>query len=229
MIEYSQGNLLEADVEALVNSINCVGSMGRGIALQFKQAWPNNFKEYVKACRQDLVRPGHLLVFEMGVLGNPRSIINFPTKRHWRGKALLRDIEAGLVALRTEILQREICSLALPPLGCGLGGLDWEEVRKLIEKYLGDLPGVRVLLYRPQVPTPLPSSMKGGPVPRMTPGRAAMLGVIERYLQAMMDFEVTLLEVQKLLYFLQEGGEPLRLRFVAGPYGPDAENLRHVL
>jgi len=229
MIEYRKGNILEADVEALVNSVNCVGVMGRGIALQFKQAWPDNFKEYAKACSRKEVRPGKMFVYETGRLTNPRFIINFPTKRHWRSKSRIEDIEAGLQALREEIIVRRIQSVALPPLGVGLGGLDWKEVRPLIENIFKDLKGVRVVVYEPLGKEPLPRSVRRGSPPKMTLGRAILINLIDKYLKGLLVPSITLLEVHKLMYFAQEAGQPLKLRYVKGPYGPYAENLRHVL
>jgi O-acetyl-ADP-ribose deacetylase (regulator of RNase III) len=150
LIESRTGDLLATDAEALVNTVNCVGHMGRGVALQFKKSWPANFQAYAAACQRQEVRPGRMFVFETGQLTNPRFIINFPTKRHWRGKSRLEDIDAGLVALVAEIKGRGISSIALPPLGAGLGGLAWDEVKPRIERALGDLPGVRVILFEPR-------------------------------------------------------------------------------
>mgnify|MGYP001773394413 CR=1 FL=1 len=230
MIEYRKGNIIEADAEALVNSVNCVGVMGRGIALQFKKAWPENFKVYAAACRRGEVQPGKLFVFETGRLTNPLYIINFPTKRHWRGKARIEDIEAGLHALVEEIWRRKIRSIALPPLGCGLGGLQWDEVRTRIERILGDLTDVHIIVFEPlERETSLPRSMRRGKVPQMTPGRAVLVLLMKRYVEGLLDPFVSLLELHKLMYFIQEAGEPLKLRFTRGPYGPYAENLRHVL
>lgn len=229
MIEYKTGNILEEDAEALVNTVNCVGHMGRGIALQFKKAWPENFRAYAAACRREEVRPGKMFVFETGLLTNPRYIINFPTKRHWRGKSRIEDIEAGLEALVAEIRQRGIRSIALPPLGSGLGGLDWQEVRAHIEQTLRALSAVRIVVFEPAGTPALPRSMRKGDIPKMTPGRAALVGLMERYLAGLLDPFVSLLELHKLMYFMQEAGEPLQLRFAKGAYGPYAENLRHVL
>ena len=229
MIEYKTGNIFQEDMEALVNTVNCVGFMGRGISLQFKKAWPENFKAYAAACRRNEVQPSKMFVFETGRLTNPRYIINFPTKRHWRGKSRLEDIESGLRALVEEIRRRNIRSIALPPLGSGLGGLVWSEVRKRIEQALGTMADVRVVVFEPSEKPLLPASMRRGKVPTMTPGRAALVGLMERYLRGLLDPFVSLLELHKLMYFMQEAGEPLRLRFAKGPYGPYAENLRHVL
>ncbi len=227
MIELTRGNLLETEVEALVNTVNCVGAMGKGIALQFKQAFPDNFKAYQTACRAGDVAPGRMFVHANGNLVNPRYIINFPTKRHWRGQSRLEDIHSGLKALIAEVQRLGIRSIAVPPLGCGLGGLDWRVVRPMIEQAFAALPEVRVLLFEP-VSTPAAKTM---PIhterPRMTPARALFIKLMDAY--AALDYRRTLLEVQKLAYFLQEAGEPLRLKYQAGHYGPYAANLNKVL
>lgn len=228
VIGYAQGNILQADAEALVNTVNCVGVMGRGIALQFKHAYPANFKAYAAACKRGEVRPGRMLVHDTGQLA-PRWIINFPTKRHWRGKSRLEDIEAGMVALEDEIRTRGISSVAIPPLGSGLGGLDWRTVRPIIEKALADLPNLRVTVFEPSSRLESSDAVRPTVVPRMTAGRAALVGLITRYLAGMMDTSISLLEIHKLMYFLQAAGEPLRLRYAKAPRGPYAENLRHVL
>ncbi|AEG15150.1 Appr-1-p processing domain protein [Desulfofundulus kuznetsovii DSM 6115] len=229
MIRYVRGDILQAEAEALVNTVNCVGVMGRGIALQFKNAFPENFKAYVAACRRGEVQPGRMFVFDTGRLTWPRYIINFPTKRHWRNKSRIEDIEAGLTALVKELRERNIRSVAIPPLGSGLGGLDWKEVRPLVERALATLPNVDVQVFEPG-DTPADIRVNNSrEIPKMTPGRAALVGLINRYRAALLDPVITLLEVHKLMYFLQASGEPLRLRFVKAPYGPYAENLRHVL
>ena len=149
MIEYKTGDLLAEQAEALVNAVNCVGVMGRGVALQFKHAFPENFKAYERECRQRKVQPGRMFVFELKQTAGPRYIINFPTKRHWRGKSRMADIDAGLRALAEEIRSRGIRSVALPPLGCGLGGLDWPEVRERIRAVSEHLPEVKITVFEP--------------------------------------------------------------------------------
>lgn len=229
MIRLAHGDILRAEAEALVNTVNCVGVMGRGVALQFKKAYPANFKSYRAACDQGLVTPGAMHVYETGRLDSPRVIINFPTKRHWRAKSRLEDIEKGLVALVSVVRDRGLRSIAIPPLGCGLGGLDWHVVRPAIERAMAQLPDVEVLLFEPAgAPTAAQMAIVKDR-PKMTQGRAALVCLIDRYLRAAMDPDVTLLELHKLMYFMQEAGEPLRLRFAKAPYGPYAENLRHVL
>lgn len=229
MIEDARGDLLKVEAEALVNTVNCVGVAGRGIALQFRKAFPENFRAYKSACDRKEVQPGRLMVFETGKPEGPRFIINFPTKRHWKGNSRIEDVEAGLEALRLEVLRRGIRSIAVPPLGCGLGGLDWDEVRPRIEALLGDLPDVSVLLFGPEGAPPADQMARTPGQVRMTAGRAALVELMRRYLRPAMDPVVSLLEIHKLMYFLQEAGEPLKLDFQKGPYGPYATNLRHVL
>jgi O-acetyl-ADP-ribose deacetylase (regulator of RNase III) len=229
MIEYASGDILKCEADALVNTVNCVGVMGRGIALQFKHAYPGNFTAYAAACRRGEVQPGRMFVFETGQLTPPRYIVNFPTKRHWRGRSRIDDIDAGLAALVEEIRARGIHSIAIPPLGSGLGGLEWAEVKPRIEAALAVLADVRVVILEPTGAPASATMAHRREVPTMTAGRAALVELMHRYLGGLLDPFVTLLEVHKLLYFMQEAGEPLRLRYVKAPYGPYAENLRHVL
>ena len=229
MITSKTGDLLAEPAEALVNTVNCVGVMGRGVALQFRNAFPGNYAAYKAACDRGDVQPGRMFIFETGQITRPRWIINFPTKRHWRGKSRMEDIEAGLTALVAEIRARDIRSIALPPLGAGLGGLDWREVRPRILAALEPLEGVAVVLFEPANPPSDGRGMVPREVPTMTPGRAALVGLVHRYLGALLDPFVTLLEVHKLMYFMQEAGEDLRLRYVKALYGPYAENLSNVL
>ena len=149
MIQYKRGDILREEVEALVNPVNCVGVMGRGLALQFKNVFPENFESYAAACERKEVQPGRMLVFNTERPTNPKYIINFPTKRHWRAKSRIEDIDAGLFALVNEIRSRNIQSIAIPPLGSGLGGLDWSNVRPRIENSLGDLNNVMVIIFEP--------------------------------------------------------------------------------
>ncbi len=227
MIEQAHGNLLRADVEALVNTVNTVGHMGKGIALQFKQAFPDNFRAYAQAVRKGAVVPGRVLVVPTGFVTNPRYIINFPTKRHWRGRSRMEDIEAGLADLVRETRRLGIRSMAVPPLGCGNGGLDWRDVEPRILRALRELPEVRVLLYPPRgAPSPDEMPVRTGR-PNMTPARALLVKLMEQYGE--LAYRLTLLEVHKLAYFLQEAGEPMRLVYEQGHYGPYARNLNKVL
>jgi O-acetyl-ADP-ribose deacetylase (regulator of RNase III) len=150
MIKLTNGNLLTAPAEALVNTVNTVGIMGRGIALQFKQAYPAMFREYERACKAGEVKLGKVQVFDLGGLaGGPRWIINFPTKGHWRADSRIADVHAGLKDLVATVRKLHIRSIAIPPLGCGNGGLDWNQVRPLIEAAFTDLPEVEALVYSP--------------------------------------------------------------------------------
>jgi len=227
MIEKAQGNILRADAEALVNTVNCVGFMGKGIALQFKKAHPDNYDAYKKACDTGEVQPGRMFIYETGSMINPKYIINFPTKRHWKGKSLLEDVKAGLKTLNDEVRKRNIKSIAVPPLGCGLGGLQWDVVKPLIEKTFTDLPNVKVLLFEPQGAPDAKTMPIGTKYPKMTIARALFIKLMHQYNQ--FAYRLTLLEIQKLAYFLQEAGEPLKLKYDAGLYGPYAPNLNKVL
>lgn len=229
MIQYKSGDILREDAQALVNTVNCVGVMGRGIALQFKKVFPENFKTYAAACKKGEVQPGRMFVYETGQCTNPQYIINFPTKRHWRGKSRIGDIETGLENLVETIRQYDIRSIAIPPLGSGLGGLEWSEVKWRIESALRPLTEVQVIVYEPEGAPTTEKMTHSREVPKMTAGRAALVELMDRYLRGLLDPFVTLLEVHKLMYFMQEAGEPLRLKYQQGPYGPYAENLRHVL
>lgn len=227
MIELISGNLLQADVEALVNTVNTVGVMGKGIALQFRQAYPENYKLYRAACKKGEVQIGKMLVVPVNSQVNPRYIINFPTKQHWKNKSRLEDIEAGLLALVAVVREKQIRSLAIPALGCKNGGLAWADVRPRIEAALNELSDVHVLLYPPNGAPDAEQMQITTARPALTPGRAAIIGLMEQY--ALPGYKLSMLEIQKLAYFLQEAGEPLQLNFVRYHYGPYAENLQHVL
>ena len=229
MIEYKTGDILKEEAEALVNTVNCVGVMGRGIALQFKRAFPENFKAYVARCKRNAIQPGRVFVFETGQLTSPRYIINFPTKRHWRGKSRIEDIESGSAALAEEIRSRNIRSIAIPPLGSGLGGLNWPEVRVRLQAALKEFEDVKIIIFEPGGGSADERANRSSDVPEMTSGRAALLGLMDCYLRGLLDPFVTLLEAHKLMYFMQIVGESLNLRFTKGHYGPYADNLRHVL
>lgn len=227
-INITRGDLLKQhDVDAIVNTVNCVGVMGKGIALQFRNKWPENFRAYEAACKAHEVRPGRMFVFDCGGLDKPSFIINFPTKDHWRGKSHIEFIREGLVDLVAQIRRLGIKSIAIPPLGCGNGGLEWTEVRPLIANALAELPDVEVRLFPPDG-APKPKSMEVRTErPRMTPGRAAVLTVLDTY--RALGYGLSRIEVQKLAYFLQEAGETLNLPFGKHAYGPYSDRLRHVL
>lgn len=231
MIKFLQGNLFDAPAEALVNTVNTVGVMGKGIALMFKEAFPDNFRAYDEAVKRDEVRIGHMFVTENRAFDGPKWLINFPTKKHWRNPSKLEWIVDGLKDLRRVIEEKGIHSIALPPLGCGNGGLDWSDVRPEIAGALAPLLDVDVWIFEP---TPKYQNVaKRTGVMKLTPARALVGEMIRRYW--VLGIECTYLEVQKLCWFLertiQELGvdDPLDLRFVADKYGPYSDRLRHLL
>ncbi|MDQ8020680.1 MAG: macro domain-containing protein [Moraxellaceae bacterium] len=227
-IKRVQGDLLkQTDVDAIVNTVNCVGVMGKGIALQFKNKWPANFRAYEAACKAGEVRPGKMFVFDSGGLVKPNFIINFPTKDHWRGNSRIEFIRDGLLDLVAQVRAFGIRSIAVPPLGCGNGGLEWDEVRPLIEHAFAALPDVEVRLFEPAGAPEAKSMEVRTERPRMTPGRAAILKVLDTYRG--LNYGLSKIEVQKLAYFLQVAGEDLKLSFVKHQFGPYAEQLRHAL
>ncbi|MCL2935071.1 MAG: macro domain-containing protein, partial [Trichodesmium sp. MAG_R03] len=227
MIEFKQGNLLEENMEALVNTVNCVGVMGKGIALQFKQAFPENFKQYKKACDAKQVQPGQMFTTYTGQLFLPKYIINFPTKRHWKEKSKIEYIESGLKVLVKEVKHLNIRSIAIPPLGCGNGGLNWEVVKPMIVHACAEFPDVRVVIFEP-VGAPVTDQIKvATKKPNMTLARALFIRLLELY--TIPGYRLTKLEIQKLAYFLQESQQPLKLRYQKHYYGPYANNLNHVL
>jgi O-acetyl-ADP-ribose deacetylase (regulator of RNase III) len=229
MIERGTGNLLTADVDALVNTVNTVGVMGKGIALQFKRAFPANYRAYQAACKRGEVRLGHVWAFDTGILGPRRFVLNFPTKLHWRSSSRLEDIAAGLTSLVETVDEFNIRSVAIPALGCGNGGLSWSDVRPLIEQACARMPDVRAVVYAPEG-APSPEAMPNAtPAPPLTRSRALLIAATSRYLQRARLQEVrdgvSELEIQKLAYFLQILGAPLKLDFVRGTYGPYAPEL----
>jgi O-acetyl-ADP-ribose deacetylase (regulator of RNase III) len=233
MIERGTGNLLTADVEALVNTVNTVGVMGKGIALQFKRAFPANFRAYQAACKRGDIRLGTVWTFDTGVLGARRYVLNFPTKQHWRGSSRLEDVAAGLESLVRTVDELNIRSVAIPALGCGNGGLSWSDVQPLIERACARMPHVRAVVFAPEG-APAPESMPNAtPQPPLTRSRALLIAATGRYLERARLQEVregvSELELQKLAYFLQVLGAPLRLSFVRGTYGPYAPKLGSTL
>lgn len=229
MIQRERGNLLAAETEALVNTVNCVGIMGKGVALQFKQAFYDNFIQYERACKTGQVKPGHMFIVSTDSLVNPKYIINFPTKYHWKEKSKIEYVKTGLEALIENVKKLKIASIALPPLGCGNGGLEWSVVAPLIEEAFATVPEVQVLLFEPQ-DAPQGASMPINTAkPKMTPARARLICLMKQYRLLDLPYELTLREIQKLVYFLQEAGEELKLDYVKHTYGPYADKVNHVL
>lgn len=227
MITTLQGNLLKDNAEALVNTVNCVGVLGKGVALQFKKAFPQLEKPYQEACKSGDLAIGKVQVVMTGLF-MPRYVINFPTKGHWKANSRLGDIEAGLASLVEEVRKLGIRSIALPPLGCGNGGLRWGEVEPLIRKAFAALPDVEVRVYPPQSDLEASLDVINTKKQSMTPGRAMLVTLIGRYMP-IIGQALGMLEVQKLAYFLQAAGQPMRLEYTAYKYGPYADNLNHTL
>lgn len=231
MIEYTEGNVLASKAEALVNTVNTVGVMGKGIALMFKEAYPQNYDAYRKACSRGEVKIGEMFVTEPLRLGGPKWIVNFPTKKHWRQPSQLSWIEDGLADLRRVIEELGIKSIALPPLGSGNGGLDWSEVRPLIVGALGSLSDVDISVYEPTERYQNVAKRNG--VQKLTPARALVAELVRRYW--ILGIECSLLEIQKLAYFLERGvlrlglDNQLDLRFGANKFGPYSSRLTHLL
>lgn len=231
MIRYTTGNLLDAPVEALVNTVNTVGVMGKGIALMFKERFPKNMAAYSQACKASQVATGRMFVTETGELMGARWIINFPTKQHWRDKSKIEWIEEGLQELKQFIIEHQVKSIAIPPLGAGNGGLNWHEVKTKIEAALSDLDQVEIVIFEPTAQYQNVAKKTG--VSHLTPARAMIAELVRRYW--VLGIECSLLEIQKLAWFLQRAIEQkqlpneLKLNFQANFYGPYAANLEHLL
>lgn len=229
MITFTQGNLLEVRAEALVNTVNTVGVMGKGIALMFKERFAENFRLYAAACKAKEVKTGKMFVTAVHELDGPRWIINFPTKQHWRAPSRMEWVVEGLQDLRRLLIELQVKSIAIPPLGAGNGGLEWDEVREQIEQALGDLD-IDTLVFEPTKQYQNVAKRTG--VEKLTPARALIAELVRRYW--VLGMECSLLEIQKLAWFLERkieklGLKPLDLRFEANKYGPYADRLRHLL
>jgi O-acetyl-ADP-ribose deacetylase (regulator of RNase III) len=230
MLRFSRGNLLDAPADALVNTVNEVGVMGKGIALMFRERFPENTRVYTAASEAKQVRVGHMLVTETGELF-PKWIINFPTKKHWRNPSKLEWVRAGLQDLVRVVRELGIRSIAIPPLGCGNGGLEWADVRPLIEEAMAQVPGVEALVFEPTAA--YQNAPKAAGVEKLTAARALVAELVRRY--AVLGLDCTVLEVQKLAWFLDRAvkrlglPDPLKLAFAANKYGPYADRLRHLL
>lgn len=227
MITYQKGDLLNSEAAALVNTVNTVGVMGKGIALQFKNRFPQNFKIYKDACKNKTFKTGQVLVVHEGDLLNRKTIINFPTKAHWKGDSTYEYISTGLVALKAAIIEHGIESIAIPPLGCGNGGLDWNRVKKMIEEALGDLD-IACYVYTPneEIKALLQQQETKKEI-KLTNARAMLLYLMFHY-EAHGE-QSSLFVANKMAYFLQRSGEPMRLKFEKHFYGPYAVQVNHVI
>ncbi len=231
MVRYTTGNILDSNADALVNTVNEVGVMGKGVALQFREAFPANTRAYEQACKAGLVRVGRMFVTENEALTGPRWIINFPTKKHWRHPSQMDWIREGLVDLILVVREKGIESIAVPPLGCGNGGLVWDHVRLEIESAAIQVPDVDFIVYQPALG--LSATRKATGPAELTPARALIVELVRQY--CALGADCTVLEVQKLAWFLSRAlkrlgtDDPLQLTFVPHRYGPYADRLRHLL
>jgi len=228
MIRYTTGNLLEAETEALVNTVNTVGVMGKGIALQFAERFKTNLRIYKEACKSGTLHVGQLLVVTDADIHGERLIINFPTKKDWKHRSSYAYIESGLVELAKQIKERDIKSIAVPPLGCGNGGLQWSKVKPMIEAHLGALD-VDVVVYEPSAAIKQVLQKENKREAKLTPGRAMLL-------HALFNFErlgepSSLFVANKLAFFLKLLGEQQMQRLVFKPhtFGPYSVGVQHAL
>jgi len=222
---------LEADAEALVNTVNTVGVMGKGIALMFKERFPKNMAAYARACKAKEVVTGKMFITETGELMGPKWVVNFPTKRHWRHPSKMEWIVEGLDDLKAFIVDHHVKSIAIPPLGSGNGGLDWDLVKQEVAARLGDLTDVDILVFEPT--SKYQNVAKKTGLQKLTAPRALIAELVRRYW--VLGMECSLLEIQKLAWFLErviEGQQvknTLDLRFEANNYGPYANRLHHLI
>ena len=226
MIHYKSANLLDSEAEALVNTVNTVGVMGKGIALQFKNQFPNNFKLYANACKINEISIGKLFVTEENsLLGGKKIIINFPTKTDWKKPSEYSYIESGLIDLVKIIKEKGIRSVAIPPLGAGNGGLDWNKVKALLEKHLS-ASDCDIFIYQPNAI--IQEVLKKERV-KLTPARAMLLSVLFDLVRNG-EF-VSEFSAEKIAYFLQRFGakETFKLDFHPDFYGPYSGKVKHVL
>lgn len=226
-MRYIKGNLLDSDAQALVNTVNTVGVMGKGIALQFKERFPINYSIYSDACKKGLVSVGNMLVVDESTLNGVKTIINFPTKQEWFKKSQYSYIELGLIDLAKTIKEKNIQSIAIPPLGCGNGGLKWEKVKILIDNYLGNVD-CDIQIFEPDenIKKVLQAEQSGKKI-KLTPARAMLLYALFKYER--LGEVASLFAANKLAYFLQKTGEPLKLEFKPYYYGTYSYAVQKVL
>lgn len=225
-ITFKKGDMFNEQVQAVVNTVNCVGVMGKGVALEFKNRWPANFKAYKKLCDTKELAPGQMFVFdtkELFASEGPRYLVNFPTKAHWRSKSKISYVEDGLDALVKAILEHGIKSIAIPPLGCGNGGLDWADVRPLIVSKLEDLQDVEIVIFPPMDAVDEPEHAHSKLT--MTYERAMLLKTLND-LERFFDGSFDRISLQKLAYFLQALGIDFKLKFARNDHGPYSETLK---
>ena len=224
MINYKVGDILTSDHQALVNTVNTVGVMGKGIALKFKKTFPIVEQEYQEAVKNNLIKIGKVQVVHTNMI-SPKFVINFPTKKHWKNPSKLEYIDKGLQDLVNVIMQNNIKSISIPPLGCGNGKLSWHKVKPLMEYYLLPLSEkVDITIFEPGYHEQRMINKKDV---KLTPARAMLIYLMMNY--QVLGYSINLLVVQKLAYFLQKFGKDLKLEYEKGFYGPYAHRLLHLL
>lgn len=226
MIKYITGNILESNAQALINTVNTVGVMGKGIALQFKKAYLSNFKAYAEACKRNEMDVGKLFVTrDSNLHSGEKIIINFPTKKDWRKPSEYSYIESGLDDLVKIIEEEQINSVAIPPLGAGNGGLEWEKVKKIIEQKLS-LLNIEIFIYEPTAQ--IKEQIKKERV-KLTDARALLLYVL--YDLVKNGEYVSEFSSEKICYFLQRFGAEkyFKLKYEPNFYGPYSGKVRFVL
>lgn len=231
MIELTKGNLLASSDGVLVNTVNTVGVMGKGIALQFKDEFPHNYAVYVETCRKGELYPGTLLtVKDRSIRYGEKVIVNFPTKVHWRNSSKYEYIQKGLVALRDLIITNKVESISIPPLGCGNGGLDWSKVKPMIMESLSGLDTL-IHLYEPSadVTEVLKSTARPIGDVSLTPERAMMLYALFFY--ETLGEPANLFAANKLVYFMKRLGEPafVKYKFAPAHFGPYSTQVGRAL
>lgn len=230
-VYFKQGDLFQTDAEGIVNTVNCVGVMGKGVALEFKNRWPENFKAYKKLCDSEQLRPGHVFIYDTNDLfsdsaKSQRYLINFPTKNHWRSKSKFSYIEQGLDDLIVQLEKSNIKSVALPPLGCGNGGLDWNQVKDLLIQKLSKIQNINFYIYGPKETALLPEH-ESIPISDMTKKRAILVKAISEFEPYFGGF-LTRISLQKVVYFFQAMGISFEVSFTRNTHGPYSEELHNI-
>lgn len=224
MITFKTGNILESHTEALVNTVNTVGVMGKGIALAFKKTFPIAMEQYLQAIKEGSIKIGSVQVVKTNSI-LPKYIINFPTKQHWRYPSKVEYIDKGLIDLVSKISEYKIQSISVPPLGCGNGKLEWSIIKPLMINHFESISKhVNIIIFEPGYSD---QKMIQKQEVSLTPARAMLIYLLKQY--QVLGYSINLLVAQKLAYLLQRFGEPLNLIYEKGPYGPYAHKLLHLL
>ncbi|MDH0869818.1 type II toxin-antitoxin system antitoxin DNA ADP-ribosyl glycohydrolase DarG [Agrobacterium pusense] len=225
-VTFKQGDMFAEPADAIVNTVNCVGVMGKGVALEFKRRWPANFEEYKRLCDRKALRPGKVFVYQNSDMLDQDSwkfLVNFPTKDHWRGKSQIGFIDEGLDDFLAQVEKLGIRSVVLPPLGCGNGGLEWKEVKPLLVRKLSPVDGVEFLVFEPSET----GKASGSVNMEMNFERAVLIksfGDLTDYFGG----SLTRIVMQKIVYFLQAMGVDYRMAFARNEFGPYSDDLRAV-